>query len=314
MIEAISLGLLSIWAWGFPALLIYPSFAGHRFSRWKVAAVGLGLPLALAVVLTVASQPGSDLSDRQMIPAMLGLLGGVVWFVWAIWCAARDLVRKIKARHRPILDPKSAKMDLPVEPSTTKPTPALVAIAELVLENGYVDQREAEVMLRMFEGQPITEMDPLTRALFQALDHALSDGVLADTEAEEIRVLLSEILDRPTAALDSAVTTKKVKYTGKPTQAKRSSRPPKGSRATAKTSKLRLESGSLIQMDYTNAEGASSERLVQFLGSTKKGGTVYLNGLCSKSNAYRTFRADRISSMVVCETGEVVSDPVVALS
>ncbi len=175
--------------------------------------------------------------------------------------------------------------------------------AELILADDVVDQREAELLLSLLDKQDILNFDPACRELHQVLVASLEDGVLDNDEAEEIKVLLSEICDRP---IERPVkpAPKKKKIPKKP----KLSATKKAAKTKAKGSeKTRLPAtGEVLAFSYTDSKGDTSDRHISYRGSSRKDGLIYVKGICHDRQAFRTFRADRMDFICFAETGEMV--------
>ena len=65
----------------------------------------------------------------------------------------------------------------------------------------------------------------------------------------------------------------------------------------------------IATLDYTDAQGRQTRRNVTLhSGRIEEDGRFYINGYCHSAEAYRTFRADRISRMIDADTGEIITD------
>lgn len=181
-----------------------------------------------------------------------------------------------------------------------KPSNELIVVAKLILADDKVSQKEAEQLLELLNCTPISLMDPITRTLFQAVEHALSDAVLDETEADEIRVLLGEVCD---LELERKVLPAPPKRKQKPKQAKSKLKPrSKGATVTD------IRNGDIFDILYFDANHNPSNRKVDFISVRSSNGSSYMNAWCHDRAALRTFRVDRIHSMVNVNTGEVVSN------
>ncbi|ROQ39342.1 hypothetical protein EDB94_3745 [Marinobacter sp. 3-2] len=176
--------------------------------------------------------------------------------------------------------------------------------AELILADDVVDQREAELLLNLLDKQEILNFDPACRELHQVLIASLDDGVLDNEEAEEIKAILSEICDRPIARPAKPESKKKslpkkpaAKSTHKPKRSKVASRP-------SVTAQRKPEVGDILAFAYTDSNGDTSDREVEFRAMTKKNGVSYLKGICQSRRAFRTFRSDRMDFVCFADTGE----------
>jgi len=178
--------------------------------------------------------------------------------------------------------------------------------AELILADDVVDQREAEMLLRLLDKQDILHFDPACRELHQALIASLDDGVLDNDEAEEIKALLSEICDRPIERPVRAEPKKKA--APKKPSAKATSKPKRSKPRAAATTQRKPEVGDILAFAYTDSKGATSDREVEYRAMTKKDGLAYLKGVCQSRRAFRTFRSDRMEFVCFADTGETLWD------
>jgi hypothetical protein len=74
-------------------------------------------------------------------------------------------------------------------------------------------------------------------------------------------------------------------------------------------SQWRLPDPRLMLFDYTDAAGETSNRAVEVKSLAADNGNLYLQGYCRLRHAHRTFRVDRIATLVDSETGEVATTP-----
>lgn len=176
--------------------------------------------------------------------------------------------------------------------------------AEIILADDVVTQREAELLLSLLDKQDLVSFDPLSRELHQALVASLDDGVFDNREAEEIKVLLSEICDRPVATSEPQV----VKKPAKKTSAQRKAPAKKVSSERIRKAGRALQPGDLLAFMYTDSKGDYSDREINFRSASKKDSVIYLKGICHTRNAMRTFRADRMDRLCFLDTGEMIDD------
>ncbi|WP_417441915.1 WYL domain-containing protein [Idiomarina sp.] len=238
------------------------------------------------------------------VPVTIGIIISVV-LVLARWAAyAHDNMTpeeraemNEKQKKHAAEKADGSKQEGPAE----KPSNELIILAKFILEDDKVEQKEAEQLLELLNCTPPYLMDPVTRTLFQATDHALSDGVLDKAEADEIRVLLGEVCD---LELERKVMPEpaKPKYKPKkPANKKEKSFNPKPSRGVSE-----LHSGDVYELTYFDANFNVSIRKVDFRSARGSNGRQYMDAYCHERRALRTFRGDRIESMVNCKTGEVI--------
>lgn len=233
-------------------------------------------------------------------------MDGLIWIVAVgitIWLAVRAN-KKYAASLEEVAPKNSARSD----DGTSPAPPELVAISKLILADNRVEHDEAMALLEMLDSFPASGLTPLHRKLHDTTKNALADGTLDVDEAEEIRVLLGEVLDRAPARVTRA------------TKARQEVRPPKkkaaSTRGVSKGAVRHSSSipiGAEVLINYMDAEGAVSEREVLVRRVLRKGGRAYVEGICLMRQAYRTFRADRITTMVVLDTGEYITDVAAAI-
>lgn len=228
---------------------------------------------------------------------------------WLPW--KKDKNKDVELPSDKVLDEKA---DVVEEKPVALPPAELVHLAKAILEDDVVSQDEAEALLTYLNSIPITAMEPITRDLFQAVDFALSDGILDALEADEVRVLLGEICDlnlKRTVVPDKAKPKKVQSYTPKKKKPPRKDEVNTGRPIRYRMAQLSI--GDVVEMLYEDAFGNLSDRKVTLAKANRKDGNVYLYGRCHTRRALRTFRADRIITLTNCATGELVFDPEEAL-
>ncbi|MDO6525422.1 hypothetical protein Q4519_06965 [Motilimonas sp. 1_MG-2023] len=189
----------------------------------------------------------------------------------------------------------------------------LKEMAEQVLADDVVHQNEAELLLAYLESQSLVSLGPVVRELYQALTFSLDDGHLDQTEAADIKSLLSELCDRPTPKSVNAATKPKAQPVAPKPNTSHSapilvpkSVVPKSQ--PAKTSQPPLSPGVLLGFSYEDSSGNLSDRIVEFRSVSKNKGQTYLKSICTDRRAPRTFRIDRINTLFLPETGELIDD------
>lgn len=168
----------------------------------------------------------------------------------------------------------------------------LSRLAELILADDEVSQKEAETLREWFVSTPSAMEDDLTSTLYDTVEFALEDGLLDAEEADEIKTLLSEFCD------DQGLTDPH----DFPVHTEIDSSVP----VTPSTALL---SGDELYISYVDAKGDASDRLVKVRGVSYKNERLYLNAICLSKHKYRSFRADRITDMTRTDTGEFITDP-----
>lgn len=299
-------------------LLAYVVFGWRLICRFTIAKggkrwVGHGLGAIFAPLVGILAAipviPGKDIPTT-----ITHVITGAV--ILAFFILAEYRTRKTwqaPPKPRNAREASKAEATKPSSPSLapdSSETPAegltfsLRDTAEIILADDVVDQREAELLLRLLDGQDILKFDPACRELHQVLIASLDDGVLDSEEAEEIKALLSEICDRPIERPSKPEPKKKAapkkpaaKTTAKP---KRSKSVPRPSVATQR----KPEVGDILAFAYTDSKGDASDREVEYRAMTKKNGVAYLKGICQSRRAFRTFRSDRMDFVCFADTGE----------
>lgn len=260
--------------------------------------------LGFVVGFFTSSILGVMMTSEGWIPVTIGIVVSVV-LALARWAAyAHDNMTpeeraelEEKQKRQAAEKANAGKESRPAD----KPSNELIVLAKFILEDDKVEQKEAEQLLELLNCTPTYLMDPVTRTLFQATDHALSDGVLDDAEADEIRVLLGEVCD---LELERKVMPEAPKPKAKPKKAANKKEKPFKPKPSAAASELRT--GDVYEITYFDANYNVSMRKVDFRSARESNGRQYMNAYCHERRALRTFRGDRISSMVNCKTGEVI--------
>lgn len=70
-----------------------------------------------------------------------------------------------------------------------------------------------------------------------------------------------------------------------------------------------LVAGEELDISYVDYEGERSERVIKLRNLSMREDNLYVNAICQRAGAFRSFRADRIESLTILSTGEYVSDP-----
>lgn len=242
-----------------------------------------------------------------MMMAEGGLFVSIIGFI----LAALIILARVGAYANDNTEVKEKGPAKPVESVTepaaqpaAKPSNELIVLAKFILADDKVEQKEAEQLLELLNCTPPYLMDPVTRTLFQAVDHAMSDGVLDAVEADEIRVLLGEVcdLDLERKVMPKPAKPKVQAKAVKKTKEKAFKPQPKSKVATS------IRSGDVFEIVYFDANFNPSTRKVDFKSARSSNGNTYMNAWCHERAALRTFRGDRVHSMVNIKTGEVVEN------
>lgn len=290
--------LLAYVVFGWRLICRFTMFKGGK--RWVGHGLGAIFGPLVGILAAIPVIPGKD------IPTTLThvITGAVIlaFFVLAeyrtrkTWQASADEATTLSS---------SSRAPERNEASAEGLTFSLRDTAEVILADDVVDQREAELLLRLLDGQDILKFDPACRELHQVLIASLDDGVLDSEEAEEIKALLSEICDRPIERPSKPEPKKKAapkkpaaKSTAKPKRSKPVSRP------SASSSQRKPKVGDILAFSYTDSKGDTSDREVEYRAITKSNGVAYLKGICRSRQAFRTFRSDRMDFVCFADTGE----------
>lgn len=187
---------------------------------------------------------------------------------------------------------------------------ALRQMCREALQDKAIDHAEALQLLEAFEAYCIRfkntsqHIEYIRHELFLAIE----DGQIDATESQELVTLLGEFADvglyghaaEPTATPAAA-----------PRKAKRAApepraRKPRARAAPATSTPPRVVPDGRYLMTYTNAEGESSQREIKPKRIEQRGDHLYLVSYCLKARGPRTFRVDRIESLIDAETGEIL--------
>jgi hypothetical protein len=252
---------------------------------------------------------------------------------WLIWKFGRDKPKpKPKATSEPTVQQDVEYLrrmagitdKTPYTPLKPRPQPTVFEWAEPAPVNSglkYLRQlcREARLDEEITEGEArkllhafaVFESDQPSshthaKYVLELLRECLADGKLDKNEAHELLTAVGEFADsaplpvmplgdiRPTWDTPEPPTIKKERL-----------------RKTAAATPLRnisLTPGQEYELTYTDSTGAVSERVIQFKGLSGNGRAQYLQAYCTKAHGYRTFRVDRVMSLVDLSTGEVMLD------
>lgn len=187
---------------------------------------------------------------------------------------------------------------------------ALRQMCREALQDKAIDHTEALQLLEAFEAYCIRfkntsqHIEYIRHELFLAVE----DGQIDAAESQELVTLLGEFADvglyghteEPTAAPAAA-----------PRQAPRAApaprpRKPRTRPTPATSNPPRVVPDGRYLMTYTNAEGEISQREIKPKRIERRGDHLYLVSYCLKARGPRTFRVDRIDSLIDAETGELL--------
>lgn len=217
----------------------------------------------------------------------------------------------------------------------------LARMAELILADDEVSQKEAELLQEWLETTEKARADKRTKPLFRAVLGSLSDGHLNTDEAEEIKTLLSEFCDNRAVEPEDDVAEKASAFVGlkeavgdfrkglksaaqeaknsynqevakqraAEEKKQRKAKTHKPFRPKLSSGKRRLHAGDEVYISYVDAYGEASERRVEVRSINRKNGRIYMNAICLTKHKFRSFRVDRIADMTRIDTGEYVANP-----
>lgn len=64
-----------------------------------------------------------------------------------------------------------------------------------------------------------------------------------------------------------------------------------------------------FEVDYVDAQGVPTRRRIEVRSLSEYDGRLYIDAWCHLRRDERSFRSDRIRTMINCQTGEIVTDP-----
>lgn len=186
----------------------------------------------------------------------------------------------------------------------------LYGLCEGILADDVVTEAEAKRLQKWFRDNPDGQNDVRSKQLHTLTDIFLADGVLDKEEANELLTILSEFCDQWAAPEPNRP----------PTQAILSSRPGRVSKpkpahvpTPKKTEQPKFDwmdlldlVGCDLEISYMAANGDISDRTVACKDIDNNGDHTYIKGYCQSRRAYRTFRLDRIITLVNTSTGEYI--------
>lgn len=269
---------------------IYPkaAFLPNK-SRGKAILYWVGATLVSLIILSIASTPDEVQPPIGTLEALIILFVTIVWPITAVVMLVRS---------------KNAA-------ATTKPTGFnrgfdIETVAEAILADDEVNQKEAEFLHDLILKNGIDPSDEQLKKLFRALSESLADGVLDDKEAEEIKSILSEICDKAYSFPKKQKRTAPSK-SKKPKPRQSQSETPVFTPSQSLDSDIyNVDAGDHIGFTYVDSRGDMTDREVIFRKYEFKNGYGYIKGICTDRHAHRTFRADRISGLCYAMTGESI--------
>lgn len=160
-----------------------------------------------------------------------------------------------------------------------------------------ITEGEARKLLQAFAEFEAEQPKTHTHAhyVLELLRECLADGKLDKHEAQELLTAVGEFADsEPLPVMPPRA---------EPPAKKERQR--KTSTATPRRS-VSLTPGQEYALTYTDSTGAVSERVIRLKRLSGSGGSKYLEAYCNKARGHRTFRVDRVMSLVDLSTGEVM--------
>ncbi|MGM0563648.1 MAG: hypothetical protein ACQES2_04885 [Pseudomonadota bacterium] len=201
--------------------------------------------------------------------------------------------------------PRGADSEPLATPSTQS---SFLELCEAILEDCEVDLEEAQTLQRFFMQNPPTRSEPLLLELKACVNEALLDGELDSDEEAELFTLLSEYCD---SFGELAEAEKALKLTRKaPPHFVGDIPPPPIPEDSGEDDEPLFDimtPDTHYALHYEAANGSVSEREIIFKRAYKKGGRQYMEAICLKRNALRTFRGDRVLGLFDLHTGEVLA-------
>ena len=165
-------------------------------------------------------------------------------------------------------------------------------LVRMTLSDNVVEQAEAEYLYRYLREHGGLQ-DSRVRHIAVVLAATLADGQLDEEEAEELRVLLGELID---ADLPSLPCPRQRNRNRRWQNISPASRNPYGE----------ILPGNTYDISYCDSAGNITERRVHVREiSHNRAGNEIVKGRCFLADATRSFRRDRILSAVDVATGEV---------
>lgn len=284
--------------------LIYPPVA-FMAGKTRLKAVGSWLLISLLTIFLVAFFRDSEDAGKYSpngFEVFIMILASFVWPTVAIWKLARSFFSGGVVEGKPATNTVASIGGSVVF--------GLKEVAEIILADDEVSQKEAEQLLALLDRQDSTKFDAVVRNLHETLKEHLSDGIFDEKESSEIKVLLTDICDasptgevaasRSSARPDPASKSQKQALPAKPKGSSLSYRP-------SQPSIYSLKNGEHLSFSYVDSNGDYSEREVIFRKASSRNGVVYVDGICTSRSAPRTFRTDRMEGLCLSRTGEAVS-------
>lgn len=186
----------------------------------------------------------------------------------------------------------------------------LYGLCEGILADDVVTEAEAKRLRKWFRDNPDGQKDARSKQLHSLTDIFLADGVLDKEEANELLTILSEFCDQWAAPEPKQSPTQTILSTrpgcvSKPKPAI-APKPIKPERPKLDWTDLLGLIGCDIEISYMGANGDISDRTVSCKDIDNNGEHTYIKGYCKSRRAYRTFRLDRIITLINTETGEFI--------
>ena len=186
----------------------------------------------------------------------------------------------------------------------------LYGLCEGILADDVVTEAEAKRLRKWFRDNPDGQKDARSKQLHALTDIFLADSVLDKEEANELLTILSEFCDQwaapePKRSPKPTIVATRPGHVSKPKSAS-FPKPRKPERPKLKWTDLLDLVGCDIEISYMAASGDISDRTVACRDVDNNGEHTYIKGYCQSRRAYRTFRLDRIITLVNTGTGEYI--------
>lgn len=169
-----------------------------------------------------------------------------------------------------------------------------------------ITEGEARKLLQAFAVFESDQPKGHTHAKYvlELLRECLADGKLDKNEAQELLTAVGEFADSVQLTVMPLGDIRPIPDTLEPPPVKKERQ--RQSAAATPLQNVSLTPGQDYELTYTDSTGMVSERVIQLKGLSGTGRTKYLEAYCTKAHGYRTFRVDRVMSLVDLSTGEVM--------
>ena len=200
-----------------------------------------------------------------------------------------------------------------LETLTERRVKALYKLASQILDDDEVDLEEAKKLRSWLRRYPESKDDYRTQKLYLTAESVLEDRKLDKNESLELFALLSEFCDQYEEESEE-ITQAVFEAERLLIQANEIIQQHKEEKKKKPVKKLdfdgysflkQLESGNDYFLEYEDSKGQITERKIIFRSlDTNQSNEPYIKAVCTLRNKIRTFRVDRIQSLVDLDTGE----------